>query len=449
VAGTHYPNTAVRADAEEGPNQFFEMRPRINQKARLNAAFVVPDTKAKGSHRIASEWDNPVWGWLVVNYCDYSIMVFNPDDGAFVCEVLLMRDSSSTSVSLQPETSHTPPPAGRLAELVEAMHDYAFSEALFNMLSEAAGGIGSTTADYADLLPAALGAPFCLVDFGCSIELAQPPATNQSLLAARQTPEKELTDYEFSVVVGNPYAAFDGLVGTFSNDAAEIAKIYTGYGLPSSSSSSSSSDEKTPLVQLAEPLKLKPFFIPGDEEEVAVKQAARLRTLSAIVDPVRPIHIYSGGVFPLAELSLPSWAVSAAMRNLRASLRVGPLLVPGLPPADTVKATTTTTDTENKGEAARAAASTAPPPPAPPAQVVQMPFAGVNQWEWLQPRLDGGRTVYDPLAVAKVDEQLKVEEAASMQVVEGYAMLKKNLQKADMDNALLAGGGRGGMVPGS
>jgi hypothetical protein len=66
---------------------FVSLPPAINQPARLNAAFVVRDDTS-GAWRKCSDWENPIWGWLVINYADNGLQIFLPD-GTFYVEVRL------------------------------------------------------------------------------------------------------------------------------------------------------------------------------------------------------------------------------------------------------------------------------------------------------------------------------------------------------------------------
>lgn len=45
---------------------YIQLTPAVNQEARLNAAFVVPEDKVGGGFsnwRVTGDWDNPIWGW--------------------------------------------------------------------------------------------------------------------------------------------------------------------------------------------------------------------------------------------------------------------------------------------------------------------------------------------------------------------------------------------------
>lgn len=57
-----------------------QLPPGLNQAARLNGCFVVPDGRAGAAPwKPANEWDDPVWGWAVINYADYGLQMFYAD----------------------------------------------------------------------------------------------------------------------------------------------------------------------------------------------------------------------------------------------------------------------------------------------------------------------------------------------------------------------------------
>jgi len=81
-----YANVAV-PQKEPGICEFMQVSPAINQPARLNATFVTNDNSQPTAYwRPITEWENPVWGWVVVNYVDNGIQFFT-QEGKFYCEV--------------------------------------------------------------------------------------------------------------------------------------------------------------------------------------------------------------------------------------------------------------------------------------------------------------------------------------------------------------------------
>ena len=84
--GITRPNIVVK---QSDPNAcpFISLAPAINQPTRINAVFVhkvLEDGAWKW--RRCSDWDSPIWGWIVVNYADSGIQFFF-GDGQFYREI--------------------------------------------------------------------------------------------------------------------------------------------------------------------------------------------------------------------------------------------------------------------------------------------------------------------------------------------------------------------------
>lgn len=83
-----------------------------------------------------------------------------------------------------------------------------FIPTLFHLLAGALDSTTSTPASYPEsCLPAALGRPFALLNFGFSLELAAPPLQNESVLNT-YAPDQALLDYAFPYRLGDAGAAF-------------------------------------------------------------------------------------------------------------------------------------------------------------------------------------------------------------------------------------------------
>ncbi|KAF2498802.1 hypothetical protein BU16DRAFT_524851 [Lophium mytilinum] len=429
ISGSYYPNTVFKADKDEGYCQFFQIAPRINQDARLNGHFVTKD-EAKSTYRPVTEWENPIWGWLLVNYFDYSIQLFNPD-GGFLREVFIAPGASSTIVSFRPSNGPLPTASPRLHSLLHQLTSYSFAEGFFRMVTNALGSARSTSADYPDFLPATMGKPFCLVDVGFSVELAVPPMQNQSLLF-NSPPERQLLDYEFALKIGDANAAFDGIVGYFKPEET-IKEIFTSFGIPDDYNPTEPFQRigDNPAVPIREFPKLKPYFLGADTKDAQTEHWKRLQLFSVIVDPITPIHAYTGNVLPTKELRLPEWAVNNALKQMRAAFKLGPLLVPAVPlPTVSVQAQRGEGDPSIAPAVGASSVSVAPDKPA-----VKLAFSGLEDWAWLQPRLlEGGsddqelKETWDEYRIKIVDEMLDIGASASTELVEGYMRMTKTVK---------------------
>jgi len=92
--GQKRPNTAILQQQDPSACPFISLPPAVNQPARMNACFVQKVQEEENGPwvwRRISDWDSPVWGWVVVNYADSGIQIFQ-EDGQFYREI---RFSSS------------------------------------------------------------------------------------------------------------------------------------------------------------------------------------------------------------------------------------------------------------------------------------------------------------------------------------------------------------------
>jgi len=327
-------------------------------------------------------------------------------------EVLLDHDNQKTITSRGPMDSagHTPEVSGRLPQLLEAMNKYDFSNNLFNMLAGVSDSITSSSADFDSASPP----PFCVADVGVSIELSAPPLEDASLLSTKAT-EKDLLDYEFSVAVGNPTAAFDGLVGTFAS-LGKITHVASAFDRDAEKLSPNSAGVATIIKKNRDehPLPLsgvRLYFLPRTTTNLDLEHRKKLTTVSVIIDPKTPVRVYTGSLFPVVDL--PRWPTDAALYSLWAFFAVGPMLVPSKPVMGLVRPPVEDPDARNLAPA------------------VQMPLGGgegASAWTWLQLWLeddkDQAKTEWGSAAIRPLDAVLKVEAAAKSELVDGYVLVK-------------------------
>ncbi|KAF5967527.1 hypothetical protein FBULB1_11170 [Fusarium bulbicola] len=378
-------NTVVGVNTKDTGCPYFQLLPGINQPSRLNAGYMVPGA---ATPTIASEWDNPVWGWLVPNYIDESIQIFD-GIGGFVTEIGIQGSTFSMPAGLEQND-----PQGRLADLVQALSsDEDLAQSIYKMMADATDSLLSTAADFANLLPAAFGRPFCLADVGVSVELSTPALTDTSLLTeATAEHESAVTDYTFQVALGNSLAAFDGLVATFASSGS-----ITTFSSAASESGADSSSDDSQTAQTAIPLK--PYFVPGDQKNIQAAHAQQRVRVSCVVDPILPLHVYSGDLFPVQPVSFPGWAVTEALGNMEAFFACGPVLVPQAP--GIVSGT-------GKGFVQMPLASMAP--------------AGEAAWWWSN---NSQANTGQQVAIKGLNALLDVDAAGKSEVVDGFIVVQQ------------------------
>jgi hypothetical protein len=349
-----------------GRCQFAQYPPTINQDARVNASFLHWDPKAGGDGspglwRRCSEWpsENPIWGFIVVNYAEYALQVFLPD-GRFYREVRLGGPFGTVKTPSwapfdQPTNSlgqiypDLGPKLVHLDALCARFKDPVYLTSFIQMINNAADSMAHTPGLYADYLSSMVGRPLVLANIGYSIELAQPPFRNQSTLGSASGP-LPLEEYDLQLKIGDKDRVYDGLVGYFtasdtpSSFGAELNldTIFTYYP---------SGKHTTDLANLpCQPTHTTPYHInaydattrspipglsPGSTDDAAQKACAtlqaahwrKLNIIGALFDPFSAMHLYAGGALPIGALRLPQWSLQDAMQRITAFFRVGPLLV--------------------------------------------------------------------------------------------------------------------------
>ncbi|KAL9944069.1 hypothetical protein D7B24_007914 [Verticillium nonalfalfae] len=494
-------------DEDPKPCEFMQLPPQINQQARLNATFVVRADKtddADGTEGIstqngrllpsskvstpfwrpADEWENPIWGWVVINYANTGIQLFLPD-GTFYREVRLAGPSGAqTSPEWLP---FRPPKAGdRLPENPEMQQlqllvqrlggDPNFLHAFWTMIETSTSEMDAAAAPeaYAEFASALIGRPLALVNAGWSLELAADALASQAdgeqgdedgnpKTRPRKPPHGLLPgtgkeQYSFGVKIGDRQRGFDGLVGYFecreslsSEDTKdlglELKSIRSDFA-PGGNEVKEDPDHLPPVAH-SKLVHLNAYYESPeprnvvDAEEYGRRHNARLKVFGALTDPFVPLHVYSG-ILPVRELSLPPWTWQGALARMKAFFHAGPIIV--------------TKDVPNFVDDRELAPDVAVTLPDVKHEegAVGLPAVAGGDWAWLQPYYpgeakhpsaedDGGRASDGPVAspapiealerymalpVAAEDERARFDRGPYT-ALEGYLMMVGREKKSE------------------
>jgi hypothetical protein len=460
------PNVVIKGDPPSHC-RFVQLPPNINQDARINAVFLTRDDPTSGQPlppwRPASEWESPIWGWMVVNYVEEGIQLFLPD-GTFYREVRLGGVNGTTEPPKwkpfkQPDQV-TAAGTSQLDNLLGQFDkDPNYLRDFISVINKGLDAVPPAPSAYAEYLPAIIGKPLALVNTGWSLELATDPLTNQSLQSLDRPPEKALLDYEFSLKLGDADRVFDGLIGFYegvSNAYNTTTKASTGPSL------GAELDLKTMYTHFIPPklfgnsikpidpvddtgsthfLPLKPYkltdhiVLNDTPEDLHVQINSKYHVIGAILDPYTALHGYSG-ILPIASLQLPSWSVQLALKKMTAFFTMGPLLI-------------TTPNPQSRYQTALKVSQSAPPVlvqdvkagtngGAPPGMGMPIPAMQTADWQWLQPYFvddsagNDGRgtgpkaTQWNGLGIEPLDNSAKLQDGPYT-AVEGYLQLKRPL----------------------
>lgn len=432
------------------PCEFIQIPPMINQSARLNASFVVrvgsekedeetdPKTlsNSKNFWRPADEWENPIWGWVLINYANQGIQLFT-QDGTFYREVrfggpkgtqgspawLPFRPPSATALADAPAKNG--PETMQLERLVARLGDVDFLRAFWNMVVLATDNMLPAPEAYASFTNSALiGRPLALTHAGWSLELAsdqQISQANKEKDIPRRLLGKDSDDldsdaenddpsrYAFKVKIGDVDRGFDGLVGMFncsrnmdpqtSTDlGVRLEVLYSDYQPKEDPNTS----EEKKYVAPTRPLVLRPCF-PSPEnystaEGFASQRNSHLSVRAMVVDPFSPVHAYSG-ILPVKEIILAPWTWQSALSKMKAFFHMGPLMI--------------TKDVPPQFDSDRELRSDKPVTGAPPIPheegAVLLPGVGKGDWAWLQPYYPQEDEKEKPTAMGDGEEEEALE----------------------------------------
>jgi hypothetical protein len=431
----------VQAQSDNVACPFVQLTPSINQPARLNAHFVIKDDKS-GQWRPCTEWEPPIWGWLVVNYADYGLQFFLAD-GTFYREV---RVGGPTDATPQPKWLPFDAPSklgpdvqgravGQLDFLIAKCAGHiGYMQALFNMIQQSVDeNKVHAPNSYATFPSAIIGKPLALVNTGWSLELADRENANWSTvntappfpkLLGRPPNAKPKDYYRFHVKLGDGDRAFDGLVGYFNSSPTskdpnesdlDLRKIFTYFtGVSSSKAVVDPGDDPREAITTDNFPVFDPYWLAAGEKGAdtsarTLQHNEKLQVFGMIMDPFVPIHGYSA-VLPNTKLQLPTWIVEEGLKNITAFFHMGPLIVPTDVPtafderlAIKEEYASTLIQLSEKAPTTTPAAPVNPADPsAAPAAVtmiphIQIPVQAQQSWKWLQPYLFEPGVTKDPI----------------------------------------------------
>lgn len=474
------PNVVDREEikAEEKPKpqrcEFVQIPPQINQLSRLNSVFVKPDPDyaklGPPFWKPADEWENPIWGWVVVNYANLGIQLFLRD-GTFYREV---RKAGPLGSQTEPEwLPFSPPTHGdlqakdpairQLQLLVQKLGNSIYLSLFWDMLVAATGHMQPAPDAYASFSNALIGRPLALVHLGWSLELAADELTSQAagdpsppwtLLPPKSSDDKKRDNcgqlpptpvptppepkrYTFPLQIGDPQRGFDALAAYFPVRPSFPSPTDLDLGLDLTTILSHYPPSKpSPGITKPPLLPLQSHWINPEAHATADAYArarnVELQVVGALMDPFAPVHSYSG-ILPVREVSLPAWTWQGAMAKMKAFFHMGPVVVAGegVPPrkmAEGGELTEGVVLPEDGGKG------------------VGLPAVPGGDWVWLQgygpekKKKEGegevggeeeeARERFAAVGVRGVDERARGEEGP-YEALEGYLMMVRRKEDAE------------------
>ncbi|ORY16104.1 hypothetical protein BCR34DRAFT_137208 [Clohesyomyces aquaticus] len=328
---------------------YVQLTPAINQEARLNASFLIPQfdrLRRFREWRRAADWEQPVFAWVVVNVADQALQFFT-GAGVFFVEMTLGGPANSIkSPSWQPFDPPSNPLntiSPQLQSLISAMTHpttgAAYLRSFWEMIAEALASMSFAPASYGAYATSIIGKPFALVNVGFSLELALPPLESQVIPPLQPSIPNEPSDaeklfgYKFPFKIGDKDRPFDGVVGYCDADGVTAgvsnwAKLFTYFMEPGGGTT----EQYDPRVEIVPENfdTLSPYYIDpegsfGDNGFVTA-HTAKMKAKTLLIDPYTSLHVYSP-ILPIKSLKLPDWTVQSAFERMSAFFHVGPIMI--------------------------------------------------------------------------------------------------------------------------
>ncbi|KAF3920986.1 hypothetical protein ABW20_dc0103976 [Dactylellina cionopaga] len=418
--------------------EFIQLPPYINQPARMNCTFVLHDEEGEeGSYwRPALEWENPVWGWIVVNYVDQGLQIYQPD-GTFYREVRVTQGRNSIMKWL-PFDHPKPTTESKKSQLDRLINklmnpDQVYLLAFIDMITDALDRTTVPPSSYGQFVNALVGRPLALVNMGWSLELATRPKRTQSTLGNQKDldnpfgllPEPQnMNVYSFPVKLGDKGRANDGLIGYFNSfgpftrqpgDDLQLNKVYTYF----QKNPPDDPEKKSPVTILNNTnyphfkcwwldLNDKNYGYFGKDGHLQFEKQRnrKLQVFGALMDPFLPVTAYTS-ILPVQTLKLPTWTWENALKKMTGFFHAGPIIldedIPNYDPSKKLDSEKNQYLTEEPVEATS----------------TKIPALPVADWAWLQPYQEG----YMALGINKNEAKLNFDKGPKT-AIEGYLQMR-------------------------
>ncbi|KAF5658339.1 hypothetical protein FCIRC_12931 [Fusarium circinatum] len=421
--GDDLPNTAFTIENGADDCEWFQLGPRINQDARVHAEFLYD----------GAEGDTAVFAWLLINFHNQSIQVYDKDR-VFKGEAMLpagpnesvhwhsligsdipsdilphmMRDEHDSRLQARLDKVDISALKGSkqpmsLDDLIASMPHAPFIIGLWKTIVAAQDHIQAPPAQQFAQFPSALvGRPVALAHLSLGIELATPPMQSQAYadyaedenesvsgVGLSEAGGDELTQYEFGIKLGDMLGHQDGLIGYFTApEPGQAWDIVTDYAIDGVSlpNVKHSGDAPPLTVSPSYPPVLssgssEPFDITHEAKNYQKRKAEALQSslVTVFMDPFLPIHVRSG-ILPASQAQLNRDDVERDLQNLGILFRSGPVII-GSRGSDPVSSQ------DGKMRIQVVDDGNGPKGPLVPVHTMPTTTSGA-EWQWVQPVMD-------------------------------------------------------------
>ena len=330
--------------------------PAVSRSAQLNATKrVIGQTKeemkvadvAADDDPLVDQQLTPVAGWLLANYANNSLQVYDMNGQLQVelrksasddrvvqyLDAYLLDEMQGGVPALDPILQAVVDRLSASASLLDA-YMAVFSAALDLQSPVSTSRFSSYTANF-------IGRPLMVARAQWQLLLSEPPLLPQNQDRKTLQPftlykDVNKTQYRFPVQLGDGNLANDGLIGYFVVDSSSLSasptpvKLGNFYSVYAGTIARLSADVNQPCQPDLNVTSLSPQF-PLDASTAPSPSLPNESLITVLIfDPTLPIHAQTP-VLPLHTVSVPQQYVDNGLRNMVNRTRMGPLLVTQAP----------------------------------------------------------------------------------------------------------------------
>jgi len=332
-----------------------QLPPRISQDAVMYSRLLQRDNDQIFTN--SSDSTSPICGWVMANHLDDALMVFDAD-GKSLGEVIKVRrevdggessltvrwdaaPGTNTQLGAEPniENEHL---KKFIIDLLKTGVSNSGAQAYSELMShiDSSLWLNNTLKKNQGNLAILLGRPLAVVRAEVKLELAGDPVYNQSWFetgkfynndGSFKPEDPSFVSVKFNVRIGDSQLKKNGVMGYFVND--DYSTFYAVYGNSGQTASlhqhlkhsnDSRSVEQMKADVTTESDSSSGYVVSDHLVSLSANQSALKLTL--IMEPFGDLTITPGSL-PGSSVSLPNGPITAALENLSATFRCGPLLL--------------------------------------------------------------------------------------------------------------------------
>ncbi|MFW2372224.1 MAG: hypothetical protein ACN4GM_03820 [Gammaproteobacteria bacterium] len=269
--------------------------PRLMQPARMRMCWVsnIDDT----CEADVDPGVNPVCGWVVPDYLDKSLLIFDAH-GRELDRFSLTHRGTALRRQVEPEVVATC--NHHLLGFLDGLEQAgpAAMADLMGHIDRVSLCMRGAALEQHQALGLLIGQPLALVRAAIDLELGEPAARNPF---AHNATTPDFTQYRFPVRLGDARLRKNGLIGWFQNN--DYARLCVPYGLETSAGEG--------------------YLDAQGQLDLSLEDASR--AITGLLDPRAGMHARAG-ILPMEYLPPPRTGIDAALEAMEFNFRVGPVL---------------------------------------------------------------------------------------------------------------------------